>query len=219
MSEKKIRKEMVAACKTLEANGLNRGASGNVSVRSGNAMLITPTAVAYDVIAPEMMARMVIDSDEYEFEGPNAPSSEWRFHRDILRARPDINAVVHTHAPYSTILAIARKPIPAIHYMIAAFGGPDIRVAEYARYGTQELSEHIVTAMEGRAGCLMANHGMVVGGANLTRALWLASELEALAHQYYHALGIGGGHVLSDAQIEETAKGFESYGVSEKKAT
>ena len=130
----------------------------------------------------------------------------------------DINAVVHTHAPYSTILAVAHKPIPAIHYMIAAFGGPDVRVCDYARYGTAALSENILVAMQGRNGCLMANHGMVVGGADLTRAMWLAAELVALAHQYYHALTIGGGVVLSDAQIAETAKGFESYGVQSKDA-
>jgi len=210
------RQDIIAACKKLEADGLNRGASGNVSVRDGDYMLITPSAVAYDVIQPELIARMPLTPDEGEWVGPNKPSSEWQFHRDILRARPDINAVVHTHAPFSTILAVAHKPIPAIHYMIAAFGGPDVRVCNYARYGTAELSENILVAMKGRNGCLMANHGMVVGGADLTRAMWLAGELEALAHQYYHALTIGGGVVLSDARIQETAKGFESYGVQSK---
>jgi L-fuculose-phosphate aldolase len=207
-----IRRDIVAACKKLEADGLNRGASGNVSVRVGDAMLITPTAVGYDAIEPEMMAEMPLDGAGH-WEGPNAPSSEWRFHLDILRARPDINAVVHTHAPWSTVLAVARRPIPAIHYMIAAFGGPEIRVAGYARYGTQELSDNIIAAIEGRRGCLMANHGMVVGGENLTRAVWLAGELEALAHQYFHALAIGGGHILTATEIDETARSFESYGV------
>lgn len=213
MSEQDIRSAMVVACLRLEAEGLNRGASGNISVRQGDTMLITPSAVAYDEIQPEMMAQLALDDDAGEWKGPKAPSSEWRFHRDILRARPDVNAVVHTHAPFSTILAIARRPIPALHYMIAAFGGPEIRVAGYARYGTAELSANIVEAMAGRNGCLMANHGMVVGGPSLRRALWLAGELEALAHQHYHVLAIGGGHQLSDAQIEETARGFESYGV------
>lgn len=219
MNDADIRSDMVAACKKLEADGLNRGASGNVSVRSGDHMLITPTAVGYDVIAPAMMAKMAISGEDGAWDGPNGPSSEWRFHRDILAARPDLNAVVHTHAPWCTVLAVARKPIPAIHYMIAAFGGPDIRVADYARYGTAELSAHIVKAMEGRNGCLMANHGMVVGGPDLTRALWLAGELEALAHQYHHALAFGGGHVLSEAEIAETARGFESYGIQAREAS
>ncbi|MEP2027649.1 MAG: class II aldolase/adducin family protein [Paracoccaceae bacterium] len=218
MNETKIRADMVAACKKLEADGLNRGASGNISVRMDDHMMISPTAVAYDVIEPRMMAKMVLSDGDGTWEGPNPPSSEWRIHRDILTARPDVNAVVHTHAPWCTVLSVARKPIPAIHYMIAAFGGPDIRVADYARYGTAELSAHVVKAMEGRNGCLMANHGMVVGGVDMTRALWLADELEALAHQYYHALVIGGGHVLSDEQIEVTAHGFESYGVRAKVA-
>lgn len=219
MTEADLRSQMVAACKKLEADGLNRGASGNVSVRLGADMLITPTAVGYDFIAPEMMAKMEIAGEDGAWEGPNGPSSEWRFHRDILAQRPDINAVVHTHAPWCTVLAVARKPIPAVHYMIAAFGGPDIRVADYARYGTAALSAHIITAMEGRQGCLMANHGMVVGGSDLTRALWLAGELEALAHQFYHAQTLGGSHVLSDAEIEETARGFESYGIRTKEAS
>ena len=218
MTDTKIREDMVAACKKLEADGLNRGASGNISVRTGETMLITPTAVSYNLIRPEMIARMTIAEENCKWEGPNGPSTEWRFHLNILRERPDICAVVHTHAPYSTILAGARRPIPAIHYMIAAFGGPDIPVAGYARYGTQELSDNIITAMEGRNACLMANHGMVVGGADLARAVWLAGELEALAHQYFHLLTIGGGHILTEEQIEETARGFESYGVSSEGA-
>ena len=217
MPEKNICADMVLSCQALERSGLNRGASGNLSVRSGADMLITPSAVAYPVITAEMMARMSLVSDEDGFEGPKKPSSEWRFHRDILKARPDVNAVVHTHAPFCTILSIARKPIPAVHYMMAAFGGPDVRVAEYARYGTAALSEHVIRAMEGRNGCLMANHGMLVAAADLTQAVWLAEELEALAHQYYHTLAIGGGHVLSDGQIAETLEGFASYGVQAKR--
>ncbi len=204
---------MVAACQKLDADGLNRGSSGNISVRVGGDMLITPSGVAYDALTPDMMGRMELSSDDENCEGPMKPSSEWRFHRDLLRARPNLGAVVHTHAPFCTILAIARRPIPAIHYMMAAFGGSDIRVADYATYGTAELSAHVVKAMEGRKGCLLANHGMIVAGPDLTRAVWLAGELEALAHQHYHTLAIGGGHVLSDDQIADTARSFETYGV------
>ncbi|MDZ4096697.1 MAG: class II aldolase/adducin family protein [Paracoccaceae bacterium] len=213
MPDLHCRQDIIAAYRRLEAKGLNRGASGNISVRSGADMLITPTAVAHDAIEPAMIARMALSDDDGDWQGPKPPSSEWRFHRAILNNRPDINAVVHTHAPYCTILAIARKPIPAIHYMIAAFGGPDIRVADYARYGTAELAAHVEKAMAGRAACLMANHGMVVGGHDLVRAMWLVDELEALAHHYYHSLAIGGGHILTDAQIAETAAAFSGYGV------
>ena len=209
-----LRAEIVARARELDAGGLNRGSSGNLSARDGDAMLITPSAVPYDALEPGMIARMPLEGDYGAWEGPRKPSTEWRFHLDLMRARPELRAIVHTHAPFSTILAIARKPIPAIHYMMAAFGGPDIRVAGYACYGTAELSTAVVAAMEGRAGCLMANHGMLTAGPNLTRATWLAFELEALAHQYYHVLAIGGGHVLTEADLAETAKGFASYGVN-----
>jgi L-fuculose-phosphate aldolase len=175
-------------------------------------MLITPSAVAYADLRPEMIARMPLAGDG-DWEGPLKPSSEWRFHRDILRARPDVGAVVHTHAPFATILAIARRPIPAIHYMIAAFGGPVIPCCDYARYGTAQLSAAILRALGQMNGCLMANHGMLTVAPDLTRATWLAHELEALAHQYWHVLQIGGGHVLPDAEIAEVARDFAGYGV------
>ncbi|HEY5300844.1 MAG TPA: class II aldolase/adducin family protein, partial [Acetobacteraceae bacterium] len=137
----------------------------------------------------------------------------WRFHRDILRARPEIGAVVHSHPTFCTTLAIARRNIPACHYMVAAFGGPDVRCADYATFGTQELSDHALRALEGRNACLLANHGMIACGPTLARAMWLAVELEAIARQYYHSLLIGGPHLLSDAQIAETARKLSTYGV------
>jgi L-fuculose-phosphate aldolase len=209
-----LRAQIVLACRELDRTGLNRGTSGNVSVRDGDAMLVTPSAVPSSELASDLIARMPLAGDDDAWVGPRKPSSEWRFHRDLLRARPDFGAIVHTHAPFATILAIARKPIPAIHYMMAAFGGPDIRCSGYACYGTATLSVEVVAAMEGRAGCLMANHGMVVGAATLARAVWLAHELEALAHQYFHVLQIGGGHVLSEAELAETSRGFAGYGVT-----
>ena len=215
--EAQLRQDIVARCRELDAAGLNRGSSGNVSARHGETMLITPSAVPARDLEPELIARMPLCDQTGAWEGPIKPSSEWLFHLDLMRALPDVGAIIHTHAPFSTILAIARRPIPANHYMIAAFGGPDIRCSGYATYGTAELSVEVVQAMQGRNGCLMANHGMLVAGPNLTRTTWLAHELEALAHQYYHALLIGGGHVLTDAQIAETAVGFADYGVDARK--
>jgi L-fuculose-phosphate aldolase len=213
MSEAALRAEIVACCKDLDARGLNRGASGNVSVRMDDTMLITPSAVPYASLEPGMIARMPLEGTYGDWDGPMKPSTEWRFHLDLMRGRPDIGAVVHTHAEFSTILAIARRPIPAIHYMMAAFGGTVIPCCDYACYGTAELSTAILRAMGDMNACLMANHGMLTVGPDLTRATWLAHELEALAHQYYHALLIGGGHILSDAEVAEAAKGFASYGV------
>lgn len=205
------RNDICAAMVELVRSGLNRGASGNISVRDGDHMLITPSAVPPHELRPDMIARMSLASDG-PFDGPLKPSVEWRFHRDILRARPEMGAVVHTHAPWCTVLACARRPIPPVHYMIAAFGGSDIRLADYATYGTPELSQNILRAMEGRAGCLMANHGMVVGGATLDKAMWLAAEIEALAHQHFHSLLIGGAVLLSDEEIASTMSGFATYG-------
>lgn len=213
MTEARIRQDIVDTCRALDAGELNRGASGNVSARMGNRMLITPSAVAYTDLTPDMIAAMPLAADDGAWTGPLRPSSEWRFHRDLLRARPEIGAVVHTHAAFSTILAIARKPIPAIHYMMAAFGGTEIPVADYACYGTAALSDAILRVMGDRNGCLMANHGMLTVGPDLARATWLAFELEAMANQYVHLLQIGGGHVLSDADLAEAATGFASYGV------
>ncbi|HBY25082.1 MAG TPA: class II aldolase, partial [Bradyrhizobium sp.] len=116
-----------------------------------------------------------------------------------------------------TVLAIARKPIPACHYMMAAFGGTDIRCAGYARYGTKELSDHAIAALEGRNGCLLANHGMIALGANLDKAMWLAVELETIARQYYLSLALDSRIILSDEEIADTAKGFSTYGLQAPK--
>lgn len=216
MTEARVRAELVARCRELDAGGLNRGASGNVSARLGEVMLITPSAVPYADLSPEMIAVMPLEAEYGAWEGPLKPSSEWRFHLDLMRARPDIGAVVHTHAPFSTILAIARKPIPAIHYMMAAFGGMEIPCCDYACYGTAGLSRAVLSGMGDLNGCLMANHGMLTVGADLTRATWLAFELEALAHHYVHALQIGGPHLLTEAEMAEAATGFATYGVQSR---
>lgn len=214
-TERGLRQAIIDACRELDARGLNQGTSGNVSARLGERLLITPSGIPYDEMAPEMIAAMPLEGDHGAWEGPLRPSSEWRFHLDLARARPELGAVVHAHAPFATTLAIARKPIPAVHYMIAAFGGPEIRVADYATFGTAALSEAVVRAMEGRNGCLMANHGMLAAGPTLDRAMWLAGELEALARQYWGALQIGGPVLLSDAQVAEAERAFAGYGPTE----
>ncbi|MGH7161330.1 MAG: class II aldolase/adducin family protein, partial [Acetobacteraceae bacterium] len=150
------------------------------------------------------------------YQGPLKPSTEWRFHLDIMRARPDVGAVVHSHPTFATTLAIARKNIPPCHYMIAAFGGTDVRCAGYATFGTKELSNHAIAALEGRHACLLANHGMIACGATLAKALWRAVELETIARQYYYSLLIGGPKILSEQEIAETARKFESYGLQDE---
>lgn len=210
--ERQLRQAIIDKCRWMNASGLNQGTSGNISVRHGDAMLITPSGIDYDVLTPDMIAEMPLRAEDGDYSGPEKPSSEWRFHRDILRARPDVSGIVHTHSTYATTLAIARRDIPACHYMVAAFGGNDIRCAGYARFGTTELSRLAVDALEGRNGCLLANHGMIAIGANLDKAMWLAVELETLAKQYYLSLAIGGPVLLSDAEMAEAHTGFATYG-------
>ena len=171
--------------------GLNQGTSGNISARHGNRMLLTPTAVPYETMKPAMIAAFSIDGEYGTYDGPLLPSTEWRFHLDIMKARPEVGAIVHTHSTFATVLAIMRKPIPACHYMVAAFGGTDVRVGEYATYGTKELAENALKALEGRTGCLLANHGMIALGRDLDIAMWRAVELETIAKQYYHSLVVG----------------------------
>jgi L-fuculose-phosphate aldolase len=213
--EKVLRQHIVDACLWMNAVGINQGTSGNVSARHGERMLITPTGVPYDVMTPDDIASMPLDGDYGSYEGDMKPSSEWRFHLDIMKSRPDIGAVIHTHSIYCTVLACARKSIPAVHYMIAAAGGPTVRCAEYATFGTKELSQNALCALHDRNCCLLANHGMIATGADLGKAQWLALELETLARQYYLTLSIGGPVLLSDEEIARNMELFKGYGVQE----
>ncbi|MGE0717568.1 MAG: class II aldolase/adducin family protein [Alphaproteobacteria bacterium] len=214
-AERALRQAIIDKCRWMNASGLNQGTSGNISARWGDAMLITPSATPYDAMTPEMIARMPLTGEYGAWEGPLKPSTEWRFHLDIMLARPEVGGIVHTHSTFATVLAIARKGIPACHYMMAAFGGADVRCAPYARYGTKELSDLALQALDGRQACLLANHGMIATGTSLDKAMWLAVELETIARQYYHTLLIGGPVVLSDAAIEETRQGFSTYGLQD----
>lgn len=210
-SEAEKRQAIVDKARLMNASGLNQGTSGNVSIRHEGGLLITPTSRPYDTMTADDVGFVRLDG---EAEGPWAPSSEWRFHRDILASRPDINAVIHVHSIYATTLAIHGRDIPAIHYMVAVFGGPNIRCAPYAIYGSQELSDHAIRALEGRRGCLLAHHGMIAIGDDLDQAYWLAWELETLARQYHGALLLGEPPVLSDAQIDAVIKKIGDYGLN-----
>lgn len=213
-AEKDLRQAIIDQCLFMNSSGLNQGTSGNISARFENKMLITPSATPYDKLTPEMIAEMPFDAEYGTWEGPLKPSTEWRFHFDILRNRTDMTAVVHAHPTYCTALAIAHKEIPAAHYMIAAFGGTNVRCAPFARYGTPELSKLAIEALEGRMACLLANHGSIAMGENLDKAMWRAVELETIARQYYLSLAIGP-VLLTDEQIADTMAGFSSYGVQD----
>lgn len=209
--ERNARDSIVAAARELDAQGLNRGTSGNVSVRFRDGLLITPSGVPTARMRPEDVVAMERDGSH---PPDQKPSSEWRFHRDILVARPEIGAVAHAHPVYCTAFAMCGREIPAVHYMIAAFGGPTVRCAPYAPYGTAELSELALAALADRNACLLANHGMIAAGANLEKALWLAVELETLCQQYAVALQVGTPAILSDRDIGTTVERFRGYGLN-----
>ena len=213
--EKPLRAAVIATAQAMNALGINRGKSGNVSVRcsddSFDGFLITPTGLPYADTVPADIVAVTLDGDA---QGARRPSSEWRFHRDIYRSRPDAGAVVHAHAPFATTLACLGRGIPAIHYMVAVAGGKDIRCAPYATFGTQELSDHALAALASRRACLLANHGMIALGASLGAALALAVEVETLAEVYWRALQVGAPDLLSDLEMARVIERFRTYGQS-----
>jgi L-fuculose-phosphate aldolase len=201
--------KVLATARAMNASGINRGSAGNVSARCEDGFMITPTGMAYDACTAADMARVGADGTA---TGRRKPSSEWRFHRDIYAARPEAGAVVHTHSPFGTALACQEQGIPAFHYMVARFGGVDVRCADYATFGSQELSDAIVRAADGRCACLMAHHGMVVFGRDCDHALALAVELETLCEQYWRVLQLGAPKLLSAAEMTRVLAKFAGYG-------
>ena len=211
-AELAARKSIIQAALSMNALGINQGTSGNVSVRYGDRMLITPSGVPYEELGPEDIVATRIKGQGKTWEGDLVPSSEWRFHLNIYQERPDVGSIVHTHSMYATVLAICGKPIPAVHYMIGASGGSEIRIAKYATFGTEELSRNALKALEGRNCCLLKNHGVIATGPNIKRALWLASEVETVARQYYLSLAIGGGDVIPEDEMNRIIAKFKAYG-------
>lgn len=203
------RQGIIDACRRMNALGINQGTSGNISVRHGEGVLITPTSTPYETMMPDQIVFMGLDGAHAPEQ---KPSSEWRFHLDILRSRNDIHAVVHAHPTYCTILAIMGLEIPPIHYMIAVAGGDNIRCAPYATYGTPELSQHALSALQGRFACLLGHHGMIAIGASLSKAMWLAVEVETLARQYHGCLQLGEPPLLPKEEIERVRLKMAGYG-------
>lgn len=201
--------QLLAVTQQLAQLGLNKGTSGNVSVRLDDGLLITPSGVPVEALTTHSM---VFLDWEGVAESGKKPSSEWRFHRDILQARPEVNAVVHTHSMFATTMACHGTDIPAFHYMIAAIGGDDIRCAPYALFGTQALSEVAVQALVGRQACLLAQHGMIAVGHDLQRALATAVEVEQLCEQYWRLLQLGSVKRLSAEQMRAVHAQFVGYG-------
>ncbi|MCY3997719.1 MAG: class II aldolase/adducin family protein [Rhodobacter sp.] len=213
-TEADVRRDIIDACLEMNANGLNQGTSGNISIRHEETMLISPSATPYRKLTPDMIAAMDLSGDMTgEWDGPRRPSTEWRIHWRLMNTRDDVTAIVHAHPPYSTSLAILRMPIPSCHYMIAAFGGTDVRCAGYATFGSPELSDLVIEGIQGRSACLLANHGMIAVGLGIEQAMWRAVELETIARQYYLAMRAGDPALLSRREIDDTMEMLAGYGV------
>lgn len=209
MNETKLRRQMVKASLELIDLGLNRGASGNLSARFGDGFLVTPTGLSPEATSAADIVLMDFGGNSH---GRCKPSSEWRFHCDILATRPEVNVVVHTHSMFATTLACMGRDIPAFHYMIAVAGGKDIRCAPYATFGGQALSDHAVQALQNRKACLLGNHGMIVLGDSLASTIALAVEVEALCEQYWRTLQIGKPNLLEDVEMDIVLEKFKHYG-------
>ncbi len=210
-AEREARRAVVETALAMSRSGLSPGRSGNVSCRWKTGMLITPTGTAYD----EIGARDIVYVDgkgEVPDKKSKKPSSEWRFHLAAYRARPDVNAAVHTHSLHATVLACAGKPIPAFHYMVAVAGGSDIPLVPYDTFGTKELARHVAKGLFHRNACLMANHGQIAVGATLDAALELAREVEVLATQYCKVLTLGEPILLPADEMARVHKRFKNYG-------
>jgi L-fuculose-phosphate aldolase len=206
-----LRAEMVNICRRMNSSGINQGTAGNLSVRLAKGFLITPSGLPYDTMTPQ-------DIVEMDFDGTyvgRRPSSEWRFHRDILKARDDVDVVLHCHSIYATTLACHHKSIPSFHYMTGVAGGTDIRCAQYATFGTQALSDNALVALKDRKACLLGQHGQISLGKTMEAALWLAIEVESLSRMYVQALTLGEPPVLSDEEMARVLEQMRrmSYGL------
>lgn len=215
MNEYQLRGELARIAKTLDAQGLNRGSSGNLSARFEDGMLVTPSGMGADGLTAD---DIVFVDAEGRAHGRRKPSSEWLFHRDILAARPEFGAVIHTHSVAATALACLRRDIPPLHYMILAAGGDSIRCSDYATFGTQALSDAVLAALADCRACLLANHGMIAAGTNLAAALSLAVEVENLAELYLRTTQAGGPVLLTPAEIDAARQQFAALRYGEADA-
>lgn len=214
-SELKLREQLLNTSQKLSALGLNKGTSGNASVRCEQGFLITASGISAENMSANDLVNMQLDGS---YSANQNPSSEWRFHRDIYLHRPEVNAIIHTHSMFASTLSTFRRDIPAFHYMIALCGGDSIRCAPYALFGTQQLSDNALAALQNRQACLLANHGMIALGANLEKALNITQEVETLCEQYLRALQVGEPIILTEQEMLEVQEQFKGYGDWAEKA-
>lgn len=208
-----MQEKLVDASRQLVALGLNKGTSGNVSLRCDDGFIITPSGVGVQDLTPESMVHMRLDGT---YSALQKPSSEWRFHLAIYQSRKETNAIVHTHSTFATTLSTLRRDLPAFHYMVAVAGGNNVRCAPYALFGSQLLSDYAVAALDNRNACLLGNHGLIAIGANLDKAMYIANEIESLCQQYLTALQVGEPYLLTEEEMQAVHQQFKGYGALAK---
>ncbi|OIR11100.1 L-fuculose phosphate aldolase [mine drainage metagenome] len=208
MTEQQLRTSLLQTSRRMVELGLNRGTAGNASVRCGGDILITPSALPVAEMTERDM--VLLDADGKLLQG-GKPSSEWRFHRDILKVRPEIGAVLHMHSPFATTIACLGKDVPAVHYHIAIAGGDSIRCTPYTIFGEQNLSDLALEALRDRKACLLGNHGMIALGKDLAEALSVAHEVEYLCEIYWRTLQAGEPRILTAQQMHEVQEKFVGY--------
>jgi L-fuculose-phosphate aldolase len=206
----RLREDLVTTARRMSELGLTPGMSGNVSVRTPTGLLVTPSGMPYSELVPDDAVELKHDGAMRA--GQRTPTTEWQLHRDILGARQDVSAIVHTHSLFCTTIACLRREIPAVHYMVVLAGSDAIPCAEYATFGSAQLALNAVTALGGGNACLLANHGMVALGETLAKALRLAAEVETLASQYWHAAQLGTPHILDHDELTRVRARFAGYG-------
>ena len=209
------RNQIIEYCLKLNSTNLSPLRSGNISIRTKedekDGYLITPSGKKYETLKPEDIVFMSLNEDAENEGSSNKPSSEWRFHRDIYSNKKEAQAIVHAHSPHATAVSSHGKTIPPFHYMIALAGGEDIKCAEYATFGTEELSRNVINALQERSACLMSNHGQVAFGKNLEDAFELAQEIENICHQYIIALKLGQPKILSFEEMKKVLDKAKNY--------
>ena len=214
-ASKELRTQIIESVRSFTAQDLGVGTSGNLSARTGSGFVITPTGVPYAELEPDLLVEMNLEGEV--IAGNLKPSSEWRFHCDLYRERKEAGAIVHVHSPFATAIACNRMEIPSFHYMVAIAGGDNIRCADYATFGTAELSSNVVAAIENRKACLMANHGLLAFDGDVTRAFKMAQEVEELAKQYFFSLQIGQVTILDEDEMKVVLDKFSTYGKQDTK--
>lgn len=212
-SETSLRAAIAAAMQTMHSLGLNRGTAGNASARFGGGLLISPSGVRTQQLDEDSIVFVANPrSEDPTAHAGHRPSSEWRLHQAVFDARSDIHAIVHCHSRFATVLACARKPIPAVHYLVGLCGAIEVPVARYARFGSPELAEHTVHALTSSNACLLANHGLIACATTIEEALTLAEEMEEQAAVYWHTLAIGGGEPLAHGEMHGVLDALHIYG-------